>query len=125
MHVLLVEDDDGNRLLVRQALEQRFGAVVTSARNGVEGLRALQRSVPDLIFLDLWMPVLNGSDFLERVRAENEWKDIPVIVMSAMQDKQAVERLVRLKISGYLVKPVTVEQLTERIAKVFTAPAVQ
>lgn len=118
MQVLLIDDDDGNRLLIRQALEQRFGAVVIGAKNGVEGLRALERSVPDLIFLDLWMPVLNGHDFLERIRNEAEWKEIPVIVMTAMQDKDVVQKLMRLKISGYLVKPVTAEQLTDRITAV-------
>lgn len=118
MNVLLIDDDDGNRLLIRQALEQRFGAVVVGAKNGVEGLRVLERSVPDLIFLDLWMPVLNGHDFLERIREEKAWKEIPVIVMTAMQDKDVVQKLIRLKISGYLIKPVTVEQLTDRITNV-------
>jgi CheY-like chemotaxis protein len=118
MQVLLIDDDDGNRLLIRQALEQKFGATVVGARNGVEGLRALERSVPDLIFLDLWMPVLSGHDFLERIREEKQWSEIPVIIMTAMQDKDVVQKLIRLKISGYLIKPVTVEQLTDRITNV-------
>ncbi|MBP9212158.1 MAG: response regulator [Bacteroidetes bacterium] len=118
MQVLLIDDDDGNRLLVRQGLEQRFGATVTGAKNGVEALRVLERLVPDLIFLDLWMPVLNGHDFLERMRGVKEWKDIPVIVMTAMQDKHVVQKLLQMRISGYMVKPVTMEQLTDHVTRI-------
>lgn len=117
MNVLLIDDDDTHRVFLRQAFVKKMGAVVMEAKNGVEGLRVLEKLTPDVIMLDLWMPVMNGQDFLEKIRKEEEWKDIPVMIMSALRDKETIEKLVRLKISDYLVKPLTLEQLTDRISK--------
>ncbi len=123
MNVLLIDDDDIHRVFIRQACIKRLNAAVIEAKNGIEGLRVLEKLTPDVIILDLWMPVMNGQDFLAKVRAEERWSEIPVIIMSALRDKELLQKLVTLKISDYLVKPITVEQLTDRIATI-TAEAV-
>ncbi len=125
MNVLLIDDDDTHRFFLRQAFTKKMGATVMEAKNGVEGLRVLQKMTPDVIMLDLWMPVLNGQDFLEKIRREEQWKDIPVIIMSAVRDKEIIEKLVKLKISDYLLKPLTLEQLTGRISKLAVESFVQ
>ena len=124
MNVLLVDDDDAHRIFLRQAFVKKLNATVMEAKNGVEALRVLDKLTPDVVMLDLWMPVMNGQDLLEKVRAEERWKDTPVIIMSALRDKEIVQKLMKLKISDYMVKPITVDQLTERISKLF-ADAVQ
>ena len=124
MNVLLVDDDDAHRIFLRQAFTKKLNATVMEAKNGVEALRVLDKLTPDVVMLDLWMPVMNGQDLLEKVRAEERWKDTPVIIMSALRDKEIVQKLMKLKISDYMVKPITVDQLTERISKLF-ADAVQ
>ena len=124
MNVLLVDDDDAHRIFLRQAFAKKLNATVMEAKNGVEALRALEKLTPDVVMLDLWMPVMNGQDLLEKLRAEDRWKDVPVIIMSALRDKEIVQKLMKLKISDYMVKPITVDQLTERISKLF-ADAVQ
>ncbi|MBP6672220.1 MAG: response regulator [Bacteroidetes bacterium] len=118
MNVLLIDDDDAHRVFLRQAFSKKLNATVMEAKNGVEALRVLEKLVPDVIMLDLWMPVMNGQDFLEKLRIEERWKDIPVIIMSALRDKDIVQKLLKLKISDYMVKPITVEQLTDRISKI-------
>ncbi|MFZ4619099.1 MAG: response regulator [Bacteroidota bacterium] len=117
MNVLLIDDDAVHRIFIRQTCIKRMNAAVMEAKNGVEALSVLEKLIPDVIILDLWMPVMNGQDFLEKIRAEERWSDIPVIIMSALKDKDLVEKLVKLNISDYLVKPITVEQLTESIKK--------
>lgn len=119
MNVLLIDDDDAHRIFLRQVFTKKLNATVIEVKNGVEALRALEKQVPDVIMLDLWMPVMNGQDFLENLRIEERWKDIPVIIMSALRDKDIVQKLLKLKISDYMVKPITVEQLTDRISKLF------
>ena len=119
MNVLLVDDDDAHRIFLRQAFVKKLNATVMEAKNGVEALRVLDKLTPDVVMLDLWMPVMNGQDLLEKLRAEDRWKDVPVIIMSALRDKEIVQKLMKLKISDYMVKPITVEQLTERITKLF------
>jgi len=119
MNVLLVDDDDSHRIFLRQAFVKKLNATVMEAKNGVEALRVLEKLTPDVVMLDLWMPVMNGQDLLEKLRAEDRWSDVPVIIMSALRDKEIVQKLMKLKISDYMVKPITVEQLTERITKLF------
>ncbi len=124
MNVLLIDDDDVFRVFLRLAFIKRLNATVVEAKNGVEALRALEKMTPDIIMLDLWMPVMSGQDFLEKLRGEERWKDIPVIIMSALRDKDLIQKLVKLKISDYLVKPITAEQLTDRISKLMTEAVV-
>jgi CheY-like chemotaxis protein len=81
--LLLVEDDDASRATVRAAVE-REGWTVDEAANGRVALERVQQSKPDAILLDLMMPEMDGFEFLTRLRDRSEWRDIPVIVVSAL-----------------------------------------
>jgi hypothetical protein len=80
--VLLIDDDDVVRRGVRLALEP-IGWHVTEAENGRIALDALATSRPDVIILDLMMPRMNGFEFLDEMRARAEWRDIPVVIITA------------------------------------------
>jgi GAF domain-containing protein/DNA-binding response OmpR family regulator len=80
--LLLVDDDDVVRRSVRHALEP-IGWQVTEAENGQVALQSLAAARPDAIILDLMMPEMDGFDFLDQVRAQADWRDIPVVVLTA------------------------------------------
>jgi len=80
--VMLVEDDEDTRKMMSRTLD-KAGWVVTEAGNGREALDQLALETPRLILLDLMMPVMDGFDFLLEMRANPEWQDIPVIVLTA------------------------------------------
>jgi CheY-like chemotaxis protein len=80
--VLVVEDDATTRDMLRTSLEREQFAVI-EAHDGVQGLEMLASVRPSLILLDLMMPKLNGFEFTKHVREHPEWKDIPIIVMTA------------------------------------------
>jgi signal transduction histidine kinase/DNA-binding response OmpR family regulator len=81
---LVIEDDpDSREVMVR--LLAREGWKVRSAVNGAEGLERVAESAPDLILLDLMMPVMDGFEFLAELRSRDEWRKLPVIVVSAKQ----------------------------------------
>jgi signal transduction histidine kinase/CheY-like chemotaxis protein len=82
--VLVVEDDTATRELMRRTLSVQ-GWTVCEARNGLEALALMRRSRPDLIFLDLMMPEMDGFDFVEQLRANPEWRTIPVVVVTAKE----------------------------------------
>ncbi len=88
--VLLVDDDEIMRQSVRRALEQE-GWEVNEAENGSLALEHLQQHRPDVIMLDLMMPVMDGFEFLIEMRRHAEWQDIPVLVVTA-KDLSAEER---------------------------------
>jgi signal transduction histidine kinase/DNA-binding response OmpR family regulator len=93
--VLLIEDEPDSRQHIAKAL-QNEGWSVTEASNGAEGLRAVERSRPDLILLDLPMPEMDGFDFIEKLHSEDGWRSIPVIVITAKD----ITKQDRIKLKG-------------------------
>ncbi|MDA8018348.1 MAG: response regulator [Thermoanaerobaculia bacterium] len=90
---LVVEDDEDQRRLVAKALADQ-GWQVLEAENGVAGLRRLADQEPDLIFLDLIMPQLDGFGFVSQLRRNAAWREIPVVVLTAMDlGPSEIERL--------------------------------
>jgi signal transduction histidine kinase/DNA-binding response OmpR family regulator len=81
-HVLIVEDEPAIRQMVRRLLEKE-GWKVHEAENGQAGLQAVKENAPAIILLDLMMPVMNGFDFLRELRKNQNWRTIPVIILTA------------------------------------------
>lgn len=86
--ILIVDDDSGIRDTLADCLECE-GYDVAGARNGAEGLEHLAARRPDLILLDLLMPVMNGHQFLARLRADAATRDIPVLLMTGASGRTA------------------------------------
>ncbi|ACG72060.1 response regulator receiver protein [Anaeromyxobacter sp. K] len=112
--ILLVEDDDAIRESVAECLDAE-GYAVATVENGVAGLEWLRRSGrPDLVVLDLVMPVMNGAQFLEAVRGDPSLRDLPVVLMTAALPSAQLPVPVA---DGYLTKPFELEQLLETVAR--------
>ena len=90
-HVLIVEDDARTRKMLRARLEKQ-GWPVSEAENGRIGLERMAEKLPDLILLDLMMPEMDGFQFVDQLRKNIQWRDIPVIIVTAKdlteQDRQ-------------------------------------
>ncbi len=82
--VLLIEDDEATRQVLRRAIVKQ-GWAVAEAENGLVGLEKVKERVPSLILLDLMMPEMDGFEFLEKLRAHEEWSKIPVVVVTAKE----------------------------------------
>jgi adenylate cyclase len=112
--LLVVDDDRVNRTLLSRALE-RSGHVVTTAEDGVEALRLLEGTVPDIVLLDVVMPELDGMSVLEQMKASATLRDVPVIMISALDDFDSVVRCIELGAEDYLPKPFDPVLLRARI----------
>ncbi len=84
--ILLIEDDHDIRVALRQTLEMAEYDVL-SAPNGADGLKVLNKQRPDLIILDMVMPLMDGEEFLRAKERDDRLRDIPVIMISAYEDK--------------------------------------
>lgn len=94
---LVVDDDPATRASMRRMLE-KLGCRVTEAENGSTALESMEVERPNVIFLDLVMPVMDGFSFAERVRAHPEWRNIPIVVVTA-SDLTSAERR---RLHGYV-----------------------
>jgi CheY-like chemotaxis protein len=111
--VLVVDDDLDIREIAQEVLE-REGFAVTTARNGADALVRLESTpLPQLILLDLSMPVMDGAAFCERRAADPRLSAIPVVVFSAAADLG--ERVRHLAVEGYLCKPLRLDELLKTV----------
>jgi two-component system, chemotaxis family, chemotaxis protein CheY len=112
--VLIVDDDVGIREALTMILEDE-GYEVSSAANGQLALDWLvtHSSLPNLILLDLMMPIMNGWEFHTAMRKEGRFATIPVIVLSA--DSNMAQKAQSLQAQGYLAKPVDIELLLSTV----------
>ena len=114
--VLIVEDTLSFRVPVAAALRKN-GYQVSEAGNGVEALELLKFNTPQLILLDLSMPQMDGLTFLKKLRTATEFVDLPVILLTAIADRETVLKAKDLQISDYLVKSsFSLEEILSKIA---------
>ncbi len=112
--ILIADDDTGNRDLLRRRLEFE-GHQVVEARNGQEVLTFLKAHACDLILLDLMMPEMDGLQTLARLKQEPQWRELPVIMISALDELRSVVRCIEMGAEDYLPKPFNRVLLRARI----------
>lgn len=118
VEVLLVEDNPGDVRLTQEALKDgRVMVNLTVAADGVEAMEILKRRGthessprPDLILLDLNLPRKNGREVLEEIKADDELRRIPVIVMTTSKAEQDIYKAYNLNANCYITKPVDLDE---------------
>ncbi len=114
-HVLVVDDNVMMLKVIKEHLHEKYD--VATAVSGKVALKFLERRSTDLILLDYIMPQENGTTILEKLRAKEETKDIPVIFLTGVTERKKIKEALCLKPQGYLLKPVDHDKLLEEIAK--------
>jgi len=118
--ILIIEDDEDLHLLYRLYL-QGESYQIFQARNGKEGLELAEQKNPDLIILDMIMPVMDGEEFIQKFRFEKKIFDVPVIIAS-VNDKIPPHLIEKGKILKVLRKPFPIDVLLREIESVFKIP---
>jgi DNA-binding response OmpR family regulator len=113
-HILVIEDDDILREVQQRSLELQ-GFIVLGASEGKTGLKLARTCLPDLILLDLALPGMTGFTILEKLRANDLTPSIPVIVTSALDRTEEIEKAIAKGVVDYLVKPYSMGDLTVRV----------
>ena len=125
LRVLAVDDSKILRKVIKETLAP-FDCDVTEATNGYNALFAIERERPDLILLDVAMPVMDGVYFLEQIKSVPAIRDIPVIMMTSPADHKLIPTLPQLGAAGHLVKPFKPAALLELIQQHVTLnPAIK
>ena len=122
--ILSIDDSRTIRMIIRRVFKNQDCTLV-EAGNGEEGLVVAAREKPDLIILDITMPVMDGATMLGKLRQDPELKGTPVIMLTAESGQDNVARIAELGISDYVVKPFRDEQLLEKAGKVIPLTLLQ
>lgn len=117
---ILVVDDNGTVLRTMKAMLEEYYEVAV-AISGAQAMTSIGKKWPDLILLDYEMPVCDGKMTLEMIRAEENLKNIPVIFLTAINDRANVEAVLKLKPAGYFLKPAAKDRLLAEIDRVLNS----
>ena len=112
--ILVVDDNEMNRDMLSRRLKRQTYEVIV-AEDGEQALTMVKEQSFDLILLDIMMPNISGYDVLERLKADDETKHIPIIMISAVDDLDSVVRCIELGAEDYLFKPFNPVLLKARV----------
>ena len=125
-HILLVEDNDGDILLTLEAFEEsRLKTDISVVKNGNEALdflfkRGAFKNVnrPDLILLDINIPIFNGHEVLQQIKADSDLKKIPVIMLTTSSNQQDINKAYNNHCNSYIKKPLNMTEFLGAILKI-------
>ncbi len=120
MKVMIVDDFATMRRIVKNILSQLGFKNFVEADDGSTAWEILQKEKVDFIVSDWNMPKMTGIELLKKVRADERFKDIPFLMVTAEAQKENIVEAVKAKVSNYIVKPFTPETLSEKIEKIFS-----
>ncbi len=114
--ILVVDDEKDQLFVIEQAFKEMYSNEykVISARSGKECFKILEKTIPDVIVLDLMMPQMSGWEVFDKLKENASWKSIPVIILTARTDGFA-ERAGELIAQDYIKKPIDMQEFKSRI----------
>jgi CheY-like chemotaxis protein len=122
--ILIAEDNAVNRELLRELLEMR-GHTVAEACDGEEALRMIEQTQPDLLLLDIGMPLLDGFGVMRKIREDPCFASLPVVAVTAYAMQGDREKILSSNFDGYLSKPVNARSLGEELDRLLRKRADQ
>lgn len=118
--VLIVDDEAHIRLLIERLLEdlEEEGVQILSATNGIDGLEKIRKYRPDLVFLDVMMPGINGFEVCRVVKKKLGMEDVTIVILTAKGQKQDAQLGIEAGADMYMTKPFSPDALLELTEKV-------
>lgn len=116
-HILIIDDDVNMLKLLRMFLSDDYQ--VTIVDSGKQALEFIVKHTPDLILLDYMMPLFDGPHLLEIIRKREETRAVPVLFLTSVTEKDKILECLAHNPQGYLIKPISREELLQRVDEVF------
>src|SRR5580658_5743933 len=115
--ILTIDDSKTVRIIVRKAF-RAFDCDIIEAANGVEGLAVASKEMPDLVLLDVTMPVMDGVETLTKLKSDPQLKSIPVMMLTAEGGREQVLKIAKIGVRDYIVKPFKEDVLVEKANRI-------
>ncbi len=112
-HVLVVDDDSGVLKLVKSYLSNQYD--VATAKSGKVAMKFLETKKTDLVLLDYEMPEENGPQVMAKIRANEKTKNLPIVFLTGVVDKEKIQEVLLMKPQGYLLKPIDLVKLISTV----------
>jgi len=119
--ILIIEDQDSLGLLYKRVLGS-MGHDVTVAQNGLDGVAAAENNKPDLVFLDLMLPGMKGSEVVEQLTKVGTFPDSPLVITTALGESQAKALAPSLGAAAVLIKPFDIRAVLDLVDSLLPTP---
>jgi two-component system alkaline phosphatase synthesis response regulator PhoP len=119
---ILIADDEPNIVAALEFVLQRSGYDVHIARNGDEALKLVEECRPDLVLLDVMMPVRSGYEVCKRIRERDDWRHVKIIMLTAKGRDAEVSKGLAIGADLYVTKPFSTRDLMSKISALLEAP---
>ena len=118
--VLVVDDEPLIRMLLEQSLEEfeDHGVEILSAENGLEAVEVIKREKPELVFLDVMMPKMNGFEVCHMIKKQLQMNDICVIMLTAKGQEQDKLKAEDAGIDDYITKPFSIREVADKVSEI-------
>lgn len=120
---ILIVDDEPDVLMLTSLRLRKFDYEILTAINGRDAFDIIQKEKPDLVLLDLIIPIAYGTEICRRVKSDENLKHIPIILYTAHGEVMTDEKAKSFGADDYIAKPFDAEELTNKIERLLTAPA--
>ena len=115
--VILIADDEMDIRAMLRILLERDGYRIVEARNGEEAVAVCQQQMPDVVLMDILMPVMDGAAACAHIQALPDGDRLPVLMITALNDKQSIDRCFDAGATDYLTKPINNQVLRRRVRR--------
>ncbi|KAA3617642.1 MAG: response regulator [Calditrichaeota bacterium] len=119
--VIFVEDSPTMRRIIMNSLNKIGIDDVTEAENGVDALDKMGDASWDMVITDWNMPEMNGEELVKELRSKDQYKDMPILMITTRGMQDDVMTAIKMGVNGYVVKPFTPEILKKKIGEIFTS----
>jgi two-component system, OmpR family, alkaline phosphatase synthesis response regulator PhoP len=119
---ILIAEDDANIVASVEFLLRHAGYELRIARDGDEALRAVGEFLPDLVLLDVMMPLRNGFEVCQKIRENAQWRHIKIVMLTAKGRQSEISKGMALGADAYLLKPFATADLLEQVGRQLHAP---
>ena len=119
---ILVADDEPNIVVSLEYLMNREGYTVVVARDGQETLDAITREHPDLVLLDVMMPIKSGFEVCQAVRADDSLRDVRILMLTAKGRDTDIAKGLAMGADAYMTKPFSTRALVQKVAELLAEP---
>lgn len=116
--VLIADDEFTTRRILERIIRDNFKCRLQTADDGSEAIRHMIKEVPDLLILDMVMPVMNGIQVLKTMRENSKLSKIPVIACTAVGDNSVVQQIIKFGVRDYIKKPIEPDAIVQKITTV-------
>ncbi|WP_016776461.1 response regulator [Anaerophaga thermohalophila] len=116
-YILIIDDSETNNILL-EALLEKAGYKTKSARSANEGWKLIHQELPKLILLDLLMPKISGFHMLSKLQSNEKYGNIPVIIVSALNEQDTINMLLKSGAVDFFSKPIDIHGIVDRVKEI-------